>query len=225
MYQLLVVDDEAKIREVIREYAEFDGYEVTEAEDGMTAIGLVKLNDYDLIILDIMMPKLDGLTVLRRLREAGDGTPILLLTARSETDDKVLGLDSGANDYLTKPFHTQELLARVRAMTRSHTAQPDTRLRLGSVTLDRASFALTAPGGSVRLTNREFQILELLMANPRCVIPTERFLEKIWGFDAEVEANVLWVYISNLRKKLAALGADVQIRTSRNAGFSLEETP
>ena len=165
------------------------------------------------------------LTVLRRLREAGDGTPILLLTARSETDDKVLGLDSGANDYLTKPFHTQELLARVRAMTRSRTAQPDTRLRLGSVTLDRASFALTAPGGSVRLTNREFQILELLMANPRCVIPTERFLEKIWGFDAEVEANVLWVYISNLRKKLAALGADVQIRTSRNAGFSLEETP
>ncbi len=223
--RLLLAEDEPSLRRAVTVLLEKSGWSVDAVSDGSDALAYLQSGAYDGAILDIMMPKLDGLTVLRRLREAGDGTPILLLTARSETDDKVLGLDSGANDYLTKPFHTQELLARVRAMTRSRTAQPDTRLRLGSVTLDRASFALTAPGGSVRLTNREFQILELLMANPRCVIPTERFLEKIWGFDAEVEANVLWVYISNLRKKLAALGADVQIRTSRNAGFSLEETP
>ena len=223
--RLLLAEDEPSLRRAVTVLLEKSGWSVDAVSDGGDALAYLQSGAYDGAILDIMMPKLDGLTVLRRLREAGDGTPILLLTARSETDDKVLGLDSGANDYLTKPFHTQELLARVRAMTRSRTAQPDTRLRLGSVTLDRASFALTAPGGSVRLTNREFQILELLMANPRCVIPTERFLEKIWGFDAEVEANVLWVYISNLRKKLAALGADVQIRTSRNAGFSLEETP
>ena len=223
--RLLLAEDEPSLRRAVTVLLEKSGWSVDAVSDGSDALAYLQSGAYDGAILDIMMPKLDGLTVLRRLREAGDGTPILLLTARSETDDKVLGLDRGANDYLTKPFHTQELLARVRAMTRSRTAQPDTRLRLGSVTLDRASFALTAPGGSVRLTNREFQILELLMANPRCVIPTERFLEKIWGFDAEVEANVLWVYISNLRKKLAALGADVQIRTSRNAGFSLEETP
>lgn len=147
----------------------------------------------------------------------------MLLTARSEIDDKVQGLDAGANDYLTKPFHVQELLARIRAMTRPHHAQTNARLQVGNVTLDRATFELSTPTGSFRLANKEFQMLELLMSNPRSLISTERFMEKIWGYDSQAEVNVVWVYISYLRKKLSALQANVQIKATRNAGYSLED--
>ena len=148
--------------------------------------------------------------------------PVLLLTAKSEIDDKVEGLDSGANDYLTKPFAAKELLARIRAMTRAQTAQPSSTLSVGNLTLDRATFELKSPSGSFRLANKEFQMLETLMANPKTLVSTERFMEKIWGYDAEAEINVVWVYISYLRKKLAALNANVQIKATRNAGYSLE---
>lgn len=133
------------------------------------------------------------------------------------------GLDAGANDYLTKPFHVQELLARIRAMTRPHHAQTNARLQVGNVTLDRATFELSTPTGSFRLANKEFQMLELLMSNPRSLISTERFMEKIWGYDSQAEVNVVWVYISYLRKKLSALQANVQIKATRNAGYSLED--
>ena len=169
-----------------------------------------------------MMPKVDGLTVLRRLREKGSQIPVLMLTAKSEVDDKVLGLDTGANDYLTKPFSTPELLARIRAMTRSQTTQTSSRLTFGNITLDQSTFELTSPTGSFRLANKEFQMMELLIRNPRQLIPTERFLEKIWGYDSEVELNVVWVYISYLRKKLSVLHADIHIKATRNAGYSLE---
>ena len=172
-----------------------------------------------------MMPGMDGISVLKSIRADGSRVPVLLLTAKSEVEDKVLGLDSGANDYLTKPFAVQELLARVRAMTRTATVQVTSRLRLGNVTLDRATFELAAPAGSFRLANREFQMMELLMSNPRQLIPTERFLEKIWGYDSQAEVNVVWVYISYLRKKLAALQGTIQIKAARNAGYSLEEVP
>ena len=162
--------------------------------------------------------------MLREIRGRGCRTPVLLLTAKSEVDDKVLGLDAGANDYLTKPFHSRELLARIRAMTRVQTAQPDSQMRFGNVTLDRATFELSTPSGSYRLANKEFQMMELLMLNPRNLISTERFMEKIWGYDSEAEINVVWVYISYLRKKLTALHADIQIKATRNAGYSLEET-
>lgn len=135
----------------------------------------------------------------------------------------MLGLDSGANDYLTKPFASQELLARIRAMTREQTAQTTSQLHVGNVTLDRATFELSTPSGSLRLANKEFQMLELLMCNPRNLISTERFLEKIWGYDNEAEINVVWVYISYLRKKLAALHSNVQIKARRNVSYSLEE--
>ena len=148
---------------------------------------------------------------------------MLLLTAKSEVEDKVRGLDTGANDYLTKPFATAELLARLRAMTRNQAAQTGSRLSFGNVTLDKATFELSSPHGSFRLANKEYQMIELLMRNPGQVIPTERFLEKIWGYDSDVEVNVVWVYISYLRKKLAALHADIQIKATRNTGYSLEE--
>ena len=170
------------------------------------------------------MPKLDGLEVLRRLREQGNPIPVLLLTAKAEVEDKVTGLDTGANDYLTKPFSTAELMARIRAMTRSQTgSQTGSRLRFGNITLDQTTFELSSPSGSFRLANKEYQMMELLLRNPRQLISSERFLERIWGYDSEVELNVVWVYISYLRKKLAALQADIQIKATRNAGYSLEE--
>ncbi len=147
------------------------------------------------------------------------------MTAKSEVDDKVLGLDSGADDYLTKPFAVKELLARIRAMTRSRDVQADTRLHFGNVTLDCATFALSSPTGSFRLANKEFQMMEMLIRNPHNRISTEHFLERIWGYDSEAEINVVWVYLSYLRKKLAALHADIEIRAARNAGYCLEEKP
>ena len=148
---------------------------------------------------------------------------MLLLTAKSEVEDKVRGLDTGANDYLTKPFATAELLARLRAMTRSRTAQLCSRLAFGNITLDQNTFELCGPGGSFRLAKKEYQMMELLMANPKQLISPERFLEKIWGLDSDVELSVVWVYISYLRKKLTALNANVAIRAVRNAGYLLEE--
>ena len=164
--------------------------------------------------------------IFDRLRQRGNPIPVLLLTAKSEVEDKVTGLDAGANDYLTKPFSTAELLARIRAMTRSQTGgQVTSRLTLGNITLDQATFELSSAYGSFRLANKEFQMMELLLRNPRQLIPTERFVERIWGYDSDVELNVVWVYISYLRKKLAALKADIQIKATRNAGYSLEEQP
>ena len=148
---------------------------------------------------------------------------MLLLTAKAEVDDKVLGLDSGANYYLTKPFDTRELLATLRAITRIGTTA-DSRLTFGNVTLDTATFELSGPGGSFKLANKEFQMCQLLMANPRNVISTEKLMDKIWGFDSNAEINVVWAYISYLKKKLTALKADIQIKTFRNAGYSLEKT-
>ena len=187
------------------------------------ALEYLESDNYDGAILDIMMPKADGITVLRELRARGSLLPVLLLTAKSEVDDKVLGLDAGANDYLTKPFNSRELRARIRAMTRTQAAQASSRLQVGNVTLDRAAFELSTPSGSYRLANREFQMMEMLMSNPKTLISSERFMEKIWGYDSEAEINVVWVYLSYLRKKLAALHANIRIRAVRSAGYTLEE--
>ena len=220
--RLLLAEDERSLARAVSAILEKNNFSVDVVYDGADALDYLRAGNYDGAILDIMMPKLDGITVLRTIRAEGSLLPVLLLTAKSEIDDKVEGLDSGANDYLTKPFAAKELLARIRAMTRTQTAQPSSVLRFGNLTLDRASFELKSPTGSFRLANKEFQMMELLMANPRNLISTERFMEKIWGYDAEAEINVVWVYLSYLRKKLAALDANVQIKATRNAGYSLE---
>lgn len=222
--RILLAEDERSLSRAVIALLEKHNYAADAVYDGEEALDYLAAGNYDAAILDIMMPKLDGLTVLRRLREKGDKLPVLLLTARSEVEDRVLGLDTGANDYLTKPFATAELLARIRAMTRSQTTRPGSLLALGNITLDQTSFTLASPSDSLHLAKKEFQVMELLLRNPRQFIPTERFLERIWGYDCEVEANVVWVYISYLRKKLAALNATIQIKARRNAGYSLEET-
>lgn len=221
--RILLAEDEMALSKALVTILERNNYSVDPVYDGQAALAYAESGNYDGMVLDIMMPKMDGITVLTKLRNQGNRVPILLLTARSEIDDKVQGLDAGANDYLTKPFHVQELLARIRAMTRLQHAQTNTRLQVGNVTLDRATFELSTPTGSFRLANKEFQMLELLMSNPRSLISTERFMEKIWGYDSQAEVNVVWVYISYLRKKLSALQANVQIKATRNAGYSLED--
>lgn len=221
--RILLAEDERSLSRAVIALLEKNNYSADAVYNGAEALEYLAAENYDAVILDIMMPKMDGLTVLRKLRERGSRIPVLLLTAKSEVEDKVIGLDTGANDYLTKPFATAELLARIRAMTRTQTAQAESRLSFGNVVLDQATFELSAPGGSFRLANKEYQMIELLMRNPRQVIPTERFLEKIWGYDSDVEVNVVWVYISYLRKKLTAMSANIQIKATRNTGYSLEE--
>ena len=221
--RLLLAEDEKALSKALTAILERNNYSVDAVYDGQSALEYLETDNYDGVILDIMMPKVDGLTVLRKVREKGNLIPILLLTAKSEVDDKVEGLDAGANDYLTKPFHSKELLARIRAITRTQAAQTTSKITFGNVTLDQATFELSTAKGSFRLANKEFQMLELMMSNPHQLISSERFLEKIWGYDSDTEINVVWVYISYLRKKLTALHADIQIKATRNAGYSLEE--
>ncbi len=223
--RLLLAEDERSLSRAVTVLLRKNHYEVDPVYDGEEALAYLCSGNYDGAILDIMMPKRDGIDVLRQLRRQGNRLPVLLLTAKAEIEDKVEGLDSGANDYLTKPFASQELLARVRAMTREQTEQGTSRLQVGNITLDRATFLLSSPTGSLRLTNKEFQVLELLMCNPRQVISAQRFLEKIWGYDSEAEINVVWVYLSYLRKKLAALHGNLQIKARRGVGYCLEEIP
>lgn len=193
--RLLLAEDEKALSRALKAILERDGYMVDAVYDGQAALDCLDTGSYDGAVLDIMMPALDGIEVLRQLRARGDLLPVLLLTAKSETDDKVQGLDSGANDYLTKPFAVRELLARVRAMTRAHSAQTDSRLTLGNITLDRATFALSSPTGSFRLANREFQMLEMLLCSPGHVIPEDRFMERIWAQEGYTETSVVRIYI------------------------------
>ena len=219
--RLLLAEDEVALARAVVKIFEKNNYSIDAVHDGEEALDYLEAGNYDAAILDIMMPKMDGITVLRKLRASGSNLPVLMLTAKAEIDDKVLGLDSGANYYLTKPFDSKELLAAVRAITRSQT-EVDTKLAVGNITLDRQTFELSSPSGSVRLANKEFQMLEMMMSSPKNVISVDSFMDRIWGYDTDTESNVVWVYISYLRKKLTALGANVKIKASRNAGYSLE---
>ena len=221
--RLLLAEDERSLSRAIVAILEKNNYAVDAVYDGAEALDYLAAGNYDGVILDVMMPRMDGITALRQLRARGDNTPVLILSAKAEIDDKVTGLDCGANDYLTKPFAARELLARIRAMTRAPAGQADTSRIMGNVTLDCATFNLSTPTGSYRLANKEFQMMEMLMRSPQRLISTERFFAHIWGYDSEAEINVVWVYISYLRKKLSALGANIKIKATRNAGYALEE--
>lgn len=223
--RLLLAEDERSLSRAIITILQKNNYSADAVYNGRDALEYLEVGNYDGVILDIMMPEADGITVLKRLRQSGNNIPVLLLTAKSDIDDKVLGLDSGANDYLTKPFDVKELLARIRAMTRTQTLQTDSIIRFGNIALNRATFELSSPTGSYQLANREYQMMELLMSNPHCLISSEKFMERIWGYDSDAEINVVWVYISYLRKKLVSLRANSEIRSTRNAGYSLEEKP
>lgn len=221
--RLLLAEDEKELSRALVAIFKHNNYSVDAVDNGEDAVDYLETGLYDGAILDIMMPRKDGITVLREIRRKGVSIPVLLLTAKSEIDDRVLGLDSGANDYLTKPFDVKELLARVRAMTRSQPDSSDSFLSIGNLQLNRSTFELSSGTETIRLANKEYQIVEMLMANPGQIIPSERLLEKIWGYDTEAELNVVWVYISNLRKKLSSLGADVVIKAARNVGYLMEK--
>lgn len=221
--KILLAEDEKSLSKALTVILQKNGYRVDAVYNGKEALEYLEMETYDGVILDIMMPVMDGMTALQKIREQGNQVPILMLTAKSEIDDKVAGLDQGANDYLTKPFASKELLARIRAMTRTQTTAVTSVLQFGNISLDQATKELYSKTGKFHLTNKEFQVMELLMSNPTHVIPTERIMEKVWGYDSDAELNVVWAYISYLRKKLMALHADIQIKAKRNTGYFLEE--
>lgn len=219
--RILLAEDERSLARALVKIFEKNNYSADAVYNGVDALEYLSMGNYDVAIFDVMMPKMDGITALRKLRASGNKIPVLILTAKSEIDDKVMGLDSGANYYLTKPFDTKELLAAIRTITRN-TAEVDSKLRFGNISLDRATYTLAGESGSFRLANKEFQMMEMLISNPGHMISAEQFMEHIWGFDNDAEINVVWVYVSYLRKKLTALGANVTIKSSRNIGYSLE---
>ena len=219
--RILVVEDERSLARALVKILEKNYYSADSVGNGVDALEYLDCGNYDAVILDVMMPMMDGITVLKKLRERRNGIPVLILTAKSEVDDRVKGLDSGADYYLTKPFDTKELLAAIRAITRP-TEGEGAVLTLGNITLDRKTYELSGPDGSFRLTSKEFQIAELLMANSGIVISPERIFERIWGLDSEAEINIVWVYMSYLRKKLAAVGANASVDHIRGAGYVIE---
>ncbi|MCR5738998.1 MAG: response regulator transcription factor [Lachnospiraceae bacterium] len=220
--RVLLAEDEKSMSRALTVILTRNNYSVDAVYNGQDALDYLTGGDYDLAILDVMMPGLDGFEVLRRIRSKGIQIPVMMLTAKSQVDDKVEGLDLGANDYLTKPFDGKELLARLRAMTRKNTPAEGNELKFGNITLNRASFELSSPAGSVKLSSKEFQMMEYLMSNPGMLITTERFFDKIWGLDFEGDSSIVWTNLSYLRKKLIQIGANVRIKAARNAGYSLE---
>lgn len=222
--RILLAEDEKELANALTAILKHNNYSVDAVYNGEDAYNFGICENYDCIILDIMMPKMDGLQVVRKLREKGVGIPVLLLTAKSEVDDRITGLDAGADDYLTKPFAMGELLARIRAMTRRKSVVIADLLKVGNITLNRENYELKSVKGSYRLANREYQMMEMLMSNPNMLISTEKFMDRIWGYDSDAEINVVWVYISYLRKKLTALDANIRIKAVRGVGYTLEET-
>lgn len=222
MYQLLVVDDEAKIREVIREYAEFDGYEVTEAEDGMTAIGLVKLNDYDLIILDIMMPKLDGFSACKEIKKIKD-VPVIMLSARGEEYDKLFGFELGIDDYVVKPFSPKELMARINVVLARRNAAPQTRsdvLKFGGLEINIAARTVSVDGERIDLTPKEYDLLFYLIENRNIALSRDKLLSDIWGYDFFGDDRTIDTHIKNLRNALGPYRD--YIVTLRGVGYKFE---
>ena len=220
--RLLLAEDEKELSKALTAILKHNGYSVDAVYNGKDALDYLLGGDYDCAILDIMMPLLDGISVLKGIRHEELDLPVIMLTAKSEIDDRVFGLDSGADDYVTKPFVAKELIARIRAVTRRKSETESPNLTFENITLNRSTCELSSDKASIRLANKEYQMLEMFMSNQRQIISLDRFMEKIWGFDSDTEQNVVWVYISYLRKKLAKVSANVQMKAARNMGYSLE---
>ena len=220
--RLLLAEDEEALSKALVTILKHNNYAVDAVFDGQQALDYLECGIYDGLILDLMMPKVGGITVLKTIRRKGNKIPVLILTAKSEVDDKVFGLDCGADDYLTKPFVTKELLARIRAMTRRQSDLQDNALVYGDLRLDRTSFELISQKGKLLLTAKEFQIMEMFMMNPKCILSAEQLMDRVWGLESETEISVVWTYISYLRKKLKTLDSSVTIRAVRNVGYTLE---
>ena len=225
MFTVLVCDDDAAILESLRIYLSQEGYRVLCARDGLEALEQVQGEEIHCMVLDIMMPGKDGIQVLKTARAEGVTTPALFLTAKAEVADRVAGLDAAADDYLPKPFAASEFLARVRALVRRSNVYAPALLTVGNTTLDGDQYMLKASSDTVRLNNKEYQLTELFFRHPRQVFSSAHLFEKIWGLDSQAEMDVVWTYISFLRRKLKQIGADVEIRTIRGAGYALEEMP
>ena len=219
--RILLAEDEKDLSKALVTIFSKNNYSVDAVYDGEDALSYIESGIYDCAILDVMMPKMDGITVLKKVRAQGINIPILILTAKTEVEDRILGLDSGADDYMTKPFFAKELLARIRAITRRNNSSDTSKISYGNTTLDRTTYTLSTDSSSFRLANKEYQMLEMLLLKPGQVISVDKFMEKIWGFDSESEINVVWVYISYLRKKLNQLNSNIEIKAMRNSGFYL----
>ena len=220
--KVLLAEDEARMNRALSELLRQEGYDVDAVKNGTDALDALETGIYDLVVLDVMMPGLNGFDVAKKARKAGVSTPILMLTAKSEVDDKVTGLDSGADDYLTKPFLTKELLARLRALGRRRIASDDGSLTFEDLTLDVKSATLRCDNGqSIRLGEKELRILEYLIANRGRVLTREQLALKIWGYDCEAEYNNVEVYMSFARKKLSFIGSRCEIKALRGIGYEL----
>ena len=219
--RILIVEDDKDLSSAIARVLKIEKMEVDQAYDGEEGLDYIHQCDYDLIIMDVMMPKLDGLSVVRQMREEKNTTPVLILTARSMVDDKVMGLDSGADDYLTKPFAIKELLARIRALTRRNSNILSSS-SYKDIILDPNTYELKSKS-SVRLTNKEFKLMEYLIKNQGIFVSTEKIMASVWEYDSDVDVSVIWVFISSLRKHLEKVESNVTIKASRGIGYRLED--
>ena len=220
--RILLAEDEVSIARALKLMLEKNQYTVDLVHNGAEALDFIRSVPYDALVLDIMMPKMNGIEVLTAVRKMGIKTPALFLTAKGEVEDRVAGLDAGADDYLPKPFATSEFLARVRALVRRSTAYVPAALSFGSVELDCNQYILRTSSGELRLNNKEYQLMELFMRNPRQVFSTTLLMDKVWELGSESEVDVVWTYIGFLRRKLKQLNADIEIKTIRGAGYTLE---
>lgn len=219
--RILVVEDDRDISSAICKVLKLNNFYTDAVYDGVEALKYLDYDEYDCVILDIMMPRLDGLSTVKRMRERNDFTPVIILTAKADIDDKVLGLDTGADDYLSKPFSMKELVARVKALTRRKNTVIN-KFEFGNVTLNTKTFEMSTKDSSVRLLNKEYQLMEMLMVNSNILLSTDKIMNTVWGFDNDSEINVVWVNISSLRKKLISINANITIKAVRGLGYSLE---
>jgi two-component system, OmpR family, response regulator ArlR len=223
--RILIVEDEVGLAEALTQILKKQNYSVDTVHDGQSGLDNIMSGIYDLLLLDIMLPEMDGITLLRKIRSEGISTPVILLTAKGDISDKVSGLDYGADDYVAKPFSTEELLARIRAaLRRKGEVIPEDGIKFGDIELNTTNLKLTCNGKGLKLILKESELLELLMSRKNAVISKEQIIEKLWGFDSEVEHNNVEVYISFLRKKFAFLNSSVRISTIRGVGYVLEMT-